>query len=48
VIEVVILGVFFGGLVIGGLVADALGALPTAEQLQDEDSGRLQRWRASR
>ena len=47
-IEIVILAVFFGGLVIGGLIADALGVLPTAEQLQEEDGKRLQRWQASR
>jgi hypothetical protein len=48
VIEIVILAVFFGGLVMGGLAADALGVLPTAEQLQEEDRERLQRWQASR
>ena len=47
-IEIVIFAVFFGGLVIGGLAADATGVLPTAEQLQEEDRERLQRWQASR
>jgi hypothetical protein len=48
VIEIVIFAVFFGALVIGALVADALGVLPTAERLQEEDRERLQRWQASR
>jgi hypothetical protein len=48
VIEIVIFAVFFGGLVIGSIVADARGVLPTAEQLQEEDRERLQRWQASR
>jgi hypothetical protein len=48
VIEIVILAVFFGGLVIGALAADARGVLPTAEQLQEEDRERMQRWQASR
>jgi hypothetical protein len=48
VIQLVILAVFFGGLVIGSIVADARGVLPTAEQLQEEDRERLQRWQASR
>ena len=42
-IEVVILIVFFGGLVIGSLVANARGRLPSAEGLQEEDRARLQR-----
>jgi hypothetical protein len=46
-IEIVMLAAFFGGLVVGSLVADALGVLPTAEQLQAEDSERLRRWQAS-
>ena len=47
-IELVFFGVFFGALVIGSLVADARGVLPSAEQLQDEDTERLRRWQASR
>ena len=47
-IEIVTFAVFFGGLVIGALIADALGVLPTAEQLQEEDRERWRRWRASR
>ena len=48
VIEIVIFAAFFGGLVIGALVADARGVLPTAEQLQEEDRERMQHWQASR
>ena len=47
-IEIVIFAMFFGGLVIGSIVAEALGVLPTAEQLQEEDRERLQHWQASR
>jgi hypothetical protein len=32
---------FMGSLVIGSLIADALGKLPTAEQLQAEDQARF-------
>ena len=48
VIQIAILAVFFGGLVIGSIVADSFGVLPTAEQLQEEDRERLQRWQSSR
>jgi hypothetical protein len=41
VIEILILIVFFGGLVVGGLVTDGLGSLPSAEELQEEDQARL-------
>ena len=34
---------FMGGLVVGSLVADALGKLPTAEQLEAEDRARYKK-----
>jgi hypothetical protein len=43
-IQIVLLVVFFGGLTVGAIVADALGRLPTAEQLAAEDRERLQRY----
>jgi hypothetical protein len=36
--------VFMGSLVIGSLIADALGKLPTAEQLQAEDQARYKKF----
>jgi hypothetical protein len=44
VIQIVLLAVFFGLLVVGALVADALGRLPTAEELAVEDRERMQRY----
>ena len=41
--EVVILIVFFGGLVIGGLVTDKLGRLPSADALQEQDRARFRK-----
>ena len=41
----VIFSVFFGSLVVGALVANALGRLPNAEQLQAEDRQRFARFR---
>ena len=38
--QIVILSVFFGGLVVGAVIAHALGALPTAEGLAAEDQAR--------
>ena len=43
-IEIVILTVFFVGLTVGGLVANALSRLPNAEQLQAEDRERFARF----
>jgi hypothetical protein len=40
-IEIIVLSVFFAGLVIGGLVTNAMGRLPTAEELQAEDRARI-------
>ena len=48
VIEIVILAAFFIGLVVGGLVADARGSLPSAERLQEEDQERLAEWYRTR
>ena len=38
-----IVSVFIGGLVIGWLMANALGRLPTAEQLEAEDRARFRK-----
>jgi hypothetical protein len=46
-IELVILFTFFGLLVIGAAISDALGKLPTAAELEAEDRARyaeIQRW----
>jgi len=42
-LPIVVFAVFFGALVIGSLIANALGTLPTAEQLQEEDRVRFAR-----
>ena len=42
-IEIILFSVFFAGLVIGGLIADATGRLPSAEELQAEDRARYAR-----
>ena len=39
-IEIILFSVFFAGIVIGGLIADAAGRLPSAEELQAEDRAR--------
>jgi hypothetical protein len=44
VIEIVCFAVFFAGLVIGSLVASALGRLPNAEELQEQDRRRFARF----
>jgi hypothetical protein len=47
VIEIVIFVGFIAALVVGSLIANALGRLPTAEQLQVEDQQRIARYRRS-
>jgi hypothetical protein len=42
-VQVVIMIVFFVALAVGGVVADQLGRLPTAEQLAEEDQARFSR-----
>ena len=42
-IEIILFSVFFAGIVIGGLIADATGRLPSAEELQAEDRARYAR-----
>ena len=42
-IEIILFSVFFAGIVIGGLIADATGRLPSAEGLQAEDLARYTR-----
>jgi hypothetical protein len=39
-IQIVIFSVLMGGLVIGSLIADAMGRLPSVEELQEEDRRR--------
>ena len=39
-IEIILFSVFIAGIVIGGLIADAAGRLPSAEELQAEDRTR--------
>ncbi|MET1001153.1 MAG: hypothetical protein ABWZ15_05025 [Acidimicrobiia bacterium] len=43
-IEIVIFAAFFFGLVVGALVAEARGSLPSAERLQEEDLERMAQW----
>jgi hypothetical protein len=43
VIQIVIFSVFFGGLVIGAIITNARGVLPTAEELAAEDQARWAR-----
>jgi hypothetical protein len=47
-VEIVIFAALFLGLVVGGLVADARGVLPSAEGLQEEDRERLAHWYKTR
>jgi hypothetical protein len=47
-IEIVVFTVFFSGLVIGSLIAQKLGRLPSAEALQVEDRERVARWARER
>jgi len=42
-IEIWIFAVFMGGLVVGSLIANALGKLPNAEQLEAEDRARYKK-----
>jgi hypothetical protein len=42
-IEIVILIVFFVGLVVGAIVTDRLGWLPSTEALQEEDRTRFRK-----
>jgi len=46
-IPMVVFALFFAALVIGSLIADALGKLPTAEELQEEDRARARRFQRS-
>ena len=39
-IEVILFAVFFGGITVGALIANKVGALPTADQLEAEDQAR--------
>ncbi|MET1000556.1 MAG: hypothetical protein ABWZ15_01990 [Acidimicrobiia bacterium] len=48
VIEIVIFAAFFLGLVVGALVAEARGSLPSAERLQEEDLERMAQWYRTR
>jgi hypothetical protein len=41
--EIITFAVFFGLIIIGSLIADATGRLPTVEQLQQEDRERYTR-----
>ncbi|MGH9085154.1 MAG: hypothetical protein ACRDYW_06840 [Acidimicrobiales bacterium] len=43
-IELTLMGLFFGGLVVGGVIADAAGRLPTAEELAAQDQRRFARY----
>jgi hypothetical protein len=43
-VEIICLVAFFGTLVIGSLIADALGRLPNAEELQEQDRARFARY----
>ena len=42
-IEIILFREFFSGIVIVGLIADATGRLPSAEELQAEDRARYAR-----
>jgi hypothetical protein len=39
-IEVILFALFFGGITIGALIANKLGKLPTADELEAEDQAR--------
>jgi hypothetical protein len=43
-IQIVCLAAFFGTLLIGSLIANALGRLPNAEELQQQDRERFARY----
>jgi len=47
-IEVILITVFFAGIVIGGLVANAMGRLPDAEALEAEDRNRNAKYQHER
>jgi hypothetical protein len=46
-IEIVIFGVFFGLLVVGSLIADARGRLPSVDELADQDQAHWNQLRRS-
>jgi hypothetical protein len=43
---IVVFALFFAAVVIGSLIADARGKLPTAEELQEEDRVRYKRFQS--
>jgi hypothetical protein len=43
-IQIILMVAFFASLVIGSLVANALGRLPNAEELQEQDRKRFARY----
>jgi hypothetical protein len=47
VIEIVLLAAFFGALIVGSIVAEACGRLPTADQLAAQDRERWRRFEQS-
>ena len=46
-VGIIVILAFFGALVVGSLVARALGRLPTADELQEEDRVRFARYERS-
>ena len=44
-LPVVIMIVFFVGLVIGSAIAESLGRLPTAKELEEQDQARYERFK---
>ena len=44
-VQLIIMGVFFGGLVVGAAIAEASGHLPTVEELAEQDRQRFTRYR---
>ena len=46
-IEVILFAVFFGGITIGALIADKLGKLPSADELEARGSGAMGQVRSS-
>ena len=47
VIQTVLFFAFFGGLVTGALIADAVGVLPSAALLEEQDRARFTRYSRS-